>query len=61
VLLVAGSGVALHVAQAQPSGIKRTDLMRHDLSIPGREVVQTRVELATYLVEKGKPLLVMVK
>ena len=28
----------------QPSGIKRTELQRHDLSIPGREVVQVLVE-----------------
>jgi len=27
----------------QASGIKRTDLQQHDLSIPGREVVQNRV------------------
>ena len=111
-------------ALAQQSGIRRTDLQRHDLSVPGREVIQTRVdfdpgaafgkhshpgeeivyvieglleyqvegkppvtlkagdvlfipagtihaaknvgtgngsELATYLVEKGKPLVVLVK
>jgi quercetin dioxygenase-like cupin family protein len=34
------------VAQAQQGGIKRTDLQRHDLSAPGREVIQVRVELA---------------
>ena len=45
-LLIVGSGVVLNLAQAQQSGIKRTDLQRHDLSIPGREVVQVRVELA---------------
>ena len=34
-------------AQAQPpSGITRTDLQRHDLSVPGREVVQVRVDFA---------------
>ena len=122
--LIAGSGLALHVTQAQQPGIKRTDLQRHDLSVPGREVIQVRVdfdpgvafgkhwhpgeeiayvlegsleyevegkppvtlkagdalfipagtihaaknvgsgngaELATYIVEKGKPLVVMVK
>jgi quercetin dioxygenase-like cupin family protein len=32
-------------AAAQP-GIKRTDLMKEDLSIPGREVVQVLVEFA---------------
>jgi quercetin dioxygenase-like cupin family protein len=30
---------------AQPPGVKRTDLQRHDLSIPGREVVQARVDI----------------
>jgi quercetin dioxygenase-like cupin family protein len=44
-VLIVGSGLALHVALSQP-GIKRTDLQRHDLSVPGREVVQVRVELA---------------
>ena len=33
-----------HVAHAQ-QGIRRIDLQRHDLSTPGREVVQTIVEL----------------
>jgi hypothetical protein len=46
VVLIVGSGLALHVAQAQQPGIKRTDLQRHDLSVPGREVIQARVELA---------------
>ena len=44
--LVAGSALALNAAQAQTSGIKRTDLQRHDLSVPGREAVQVRVDLA---------------
>ena len=37
---------ALHLAWAQPQQITRTDLQRHDLSVPGREVVQTRVDFA---------------
>ena len=45
-VLIVASGLALHVAQAQQSGIKRTDLQRHDLSVPGREVVQVRVDIA---------------
>ena len=45
-VLIAGSGLALHAALAQQPGIKRTDLQRHDLSAPGREVIQVRVELA---------------
>ena len=32
------------VSLAQQSGIKRTDLQRHDLSTRGREVVQVRVD-----------------
>jgi len=43
-VLVAGSGLALRMAQAQQTGTKRTDLQRHDLSVPGREVVQVRVD-----------------
>ncbi len=43
--LIAGTTLAAHVALAQP-GVTRTDLQRHDLSVPGREVVQVRVELA---------------
>ena len=45
-VLVVASSLALHVALSQQQGIKRTDLQRHDLSVPGREVVQVRVELA---------------
>jgi mannose-6-phosphate isomerase-like protein (cupin superfamily) len=37
--LMVTSGLALYAAQAQQSGIKRTDLQRHDLSIPGREAI----------------------
>ena len=44
--LMAASVLTLSAAQAQPSGIKRTDLQRHDLSAPGREVVQVRVDFA---------------
>ena len=43
-MLIAGSGMAPAVAQAQQPGTKRTDLQRHDLSAPGREVVQVRVD-----------------
>jgi quercetin dioxygenase-like cupin family protein len=32
--------------EQQASGIERTDLQRHDLSIPGREVVQNRVDIS---------------
>ena len=45
-VLFAGNSLALHMAQAQQPGVKRTDLQRHDLSVPGREVVQVRVDIA---------------
>ena len=44
-VLIVGN-LALHAAGAQQPGIKRTDLQRHDLSVPGREVVQVRVDFA---------------
>ena len=46
-LIVAGLAAALAagVLHAQAPGIKRTELQDRDLSIPGRHVVQARVEL----------------
>jgi quercetin dioxygenase-like cupin family protein len=44
--LIVGSGLALNVARSQQPGVERTDLLRHDLGVAGREVVQVRVELA---------------
>jgi quercetin dioxygenase-like cupin family protein len=43
--VIVGISLVQHAAQGQPSGIRRIDLQRSDLSIPGREVVQTIVEL----------------
>jgi quercetin dioxygenase-like cupin family protein len=43
--VMVGSSLILHVVRAQPAGIRRIDLQRHDLSLPGREVVQAIVEL----------------
>jgi quercetin dioxygenase-like cupin family protein len=43
-VLIVGSGLVLQAARAQQPGIKRTDLQRHDLSVPGREAVQVRVD-----------------
>jgi quercetin dioxygenase-like cupin family protein len=45
-VLIVGSGLALYVARAEQPGIGRTELLRHDLGVPGREVVQVRVDLA---------------
>ena len=44
-VLVVGGTLTLYTAQAQ-QGVKRTDLQQHDLGIPGREVVQVRVDIA---------------
>jgi quercetin dioxygenase-like cupin family protein len=43
--LIVGSALALRALAAQQPGVRRTDLQQHDLSAPGREVVQVRVEL----------------
>jgi len=47
-MLIVGSGLAPDVAHtqqvAQQAGTKRSDLQRHDLSAPGREVIQVRVD-----------------
>ena len=45
VAVIVASGLVLHVARAQQAGIRRIDLQRNDLSVHGREVVQTIVEL----------------
>jgi quercetin dioxygenase-like cupin family protein len=42
--MILGGGMVMATAQAQNAGTKRTDLQRHDLSAPGREVIQVRVE-----------------
>lgn len=35
-------------ASAQQSGIKRTDLQHHNLSVPGYETVQTRIDFEAH-------------
>jgi quercetin dioxygenase-like cupin family protein len=44
-IIALGSALGLHLAAAQQPGVKRTELQRHDLSVPGREMVQVRVEV----------------
>jgi len=44
--LILASALAPHIALAQSPGVTRNDLQRHDLSIPGREAVQTIVSIA---------------
>ena len=43
--IIVASGLVLHIVRAQAVGITRIDLQRHDLSVPGREIIQTIVEL----------------
>lgn len=45
VSILVASGMALHSVSAQQQGINRTELQRHDLSVPGREALQVRVDL----------------
>jgi quercetin dioxygenase-like cupin family protein len=42
-MLLAGVLAALDAQGKQP-GTRRTDLQRHDISVPGRELIQVRVE-----------------
>ena len=42
--VIAAAGLAAWASPSPPAGIRRIDLQRHDLVIPGREVVQVRVE-----------------
>ena len=44
--LILASALAPQATLAQAPGITRTDLQRHDLSIPGREMFQVLVEFA---------------
>jgi quercetin dioxygenase-like cupin family protein len=43
-IVIVGSSLTPEVAKAQQAGTKRTDLQRQDLSAPGREVIQVRVD-----------------
>jgi quercetin dioxygenase-like cupin family protein len=44
--LISASALTPHVTLAQGPGLTRKDLQQHDLSIPGREVVQVLVGIA---------------
>ena len=44
ITLALGSSTALPAQPPRPPGSTRTDLQRHDLSIPGREAIQLRVD-----------------
>ena len=42
--MLLGGGVTSSAAQASAPNTKRTELQRHDLSVPGRELIQVRVD-----------------
>jgi quercetin dioxygenase-like cupin family protein len=44
--MIVASALAAHVTLAQAPGITRTDILRYDLDIPGREAIQVRVDFA---------------
>ncbi len=44
-LLAIVGALVVHLASAQQPGVKRSELQRHDLSVPGREVIQMRVDV----------------
>ena len=44
-LIVASTLAPAQGLSARQRGVKRTELQRHSLSVPGREVIQVRVEL----------------
>jgi quercetin dioxygenase-like cupin family protein len=41
---LAAAAITFQTAQAQQPGIQRTDLVKEDISVPGKEVVQVRVD-----------------
>ena len=44
-LLLMSCVVAVHGSQAQTSNIRRSELQRQNLAVPGHEMIQVRVEL----------------
>jgi quercetin dioxygenase-like cupin family protein len=44
--MIVAASATLSAAQPRPAGTARIDLQHHDLSIPGREVWQLRVDFA---------------
>jgi len=45
-VMMTGSALAMQPMQGSVPGVTRTDLQRHDLSIPGREALQARIDIA---------------
>jgi len=54
--LIAVNLLTIPTAQAQPEGVTRTDLQRHDLSAAGREAIQVRVDLAPGVAFPATPI-----
>ena len=45
-IMLVGGNMGTGAVNSQQPGTRRTELQRHDLSVPGREVLQVRVDLA---------------
>jgi quercetin dioxygenase-like cupin family protein len=45
-IVMVGAGFALTPARSQQDGVGRKDLLRQDLSVEGRELIQVRVDFA---------------
>ena len=45
-MLILAAALIGQAPPPRPSGTTRTDLQRHDLSVPGRELLQARVDFA---------------
>lgn len=44
-VMIVAAALLIGTAGAQQAGTRRTELQQHDLAVPGREVIQVRVEL----------------
>src|SRR5262245_12778005 len=44
-MLIAGYALATQQSLPRQVGLRRTDLLQHDLSVPGREFIQARVDI----------------
>nr|WP_299505957.1 cupin domain-containing protein [uncultured Rhizobium sp.] len=43
-LVIATAGLSIHAAHAEQNALQRTDLVQNDISVPGHEVIQVRVD-----------------
>ena len=43
-LVIATAGLSIHAAHAEQNALQRTDLVQNDISVPGHDVIQVRVD-----------------